>query len=383
MKHTLSRQRLTLGIYKDRIGFQAQVNGGRGKGNSRRFKKGTDLKVMKAWQRRRLAELATAPAQKPASQRHTLRADVPRFLATIPEGPQRKGFDAVLAAWLATPLATMHRSDITALDVRTQLAKWGSKGGRSKTGFAASTLNHRLSALRTLYRTLDGADAPNPCDGIAKFKEPEDENRGVTFDLAELILSYIKDRGGVHTPVRETKARIRLQVMLFTGLPPAQVMRIHRSHIDFDHGTLLTTPRRKGKGAPARRLPLLPRAVEVLRAFDRANCYGPFSTSPVRRAWEEAKRKVLETITEATSRELIAGLRPYDLRHTFLSEVYRHSGDHRAARELGLHSDERTTNRYTGAAVSERAQKAVQALQAAYPAATAAATQGNPNNQPG
>jgi integrase len=366
-----TRTRRAVGIYEDNLGYEAQVNGGRGKGNTKRFKRPATLAAMKRWQRDRRAELATATPEPPASQRGTLKADVSRFLALLPKGAKRHGYDVLLATWLETPLADKRRSAITRTDIQRQLAAWGSSGGRGQSGFAASTLNHRLSALRQLYRELDGADAPNPTLGIRRHTEPEPEPRGVPFAVAEQILARIKDRGGVKKPILPTKARIRLQVILFTGLPHAQVMRIKREHIDFEGATLVTTARRKGRGAQARRIPLLPQAVEALRAFDAADCYGTFATTPVRRAWNEARDKVAAEIADPAARALIAGLRPYDLRHSFLTAVYLHSGDHRATAELGLHSDDRTTRRYTLAAVTERARLALQAVQAGTQAGTA------------
>lgn len=369
-----SRTRKAQGVYEDDRGYEVQVNGGRGKGNSKRFKKPTDLNEMKRWQRRRRTELAEKPAPIPPSQKHTLKADAPKFLGLLPTGSKRNNYDVLLAAWLETSLADKQRADITRTDVKRQLALWGSSGGRTGKGYSASTLNHRLTALRQLYQELDGADAPNPTKGIKRFSEPEPEPRGVPFAVAEQILARIKDRGGVRKPILTTKARLRLQVILFTGLPHAQVMRIKPEHIDFDGATLVTTARRKGKGAQARRLPLLPQAVDALRAFDAADCYGDFSTSSVRRAWNDARDKIAGQIQDASLRALIAGLRPYDLRHSFLTTVYLHSGDHRATAELGLHSDDRTTRRYTLGAVTARAHRALQAVQQALQAGTMAGT---------
>lgn len=375
---TTGRTKVAPGIWEDRYGLQAIVRGGRGPGNTRRFRpkdypesRAKLIARAKRWQRDRLAQLAAdAPTARP-TQAGRLKDDVPRFLALLPLGARRDGFDVLLATWLTTPLATMRRSEITREQVQQQLATWGSSGGRTGKGYAASTLNHRLAALRALYRALDGNDAPNPTTGIAKLREPEPEARGVPFEVADLILAEIKDRGGKKKPILPTKARLRLAVILYTGLPHAQVMQIKREHIDFDGATLLTTPRRKGAGAKPRRIPLLPQAVDALRAFDAADCYGAFATTPVRRAWVLARDKVAETMTDQGVKALLKTLRPYDLRHSFGTEVYRHSRDHRATAELLLHAPgSKVTERYTLAAVSETAHRALAAVQAARPAAS-------------
>jgi integrase len=369
----VKRIRVAPGVWRDQWGLQAMVKGGRGPGNTARFKPPRTLADAIRWQRRRLAELATVATPKPPSQRGTLKADVPRYLALLPLGPSRDGMDVLLGAWLRTPLALMRRSEITREMVQLQIAQWRSAGGRSGKGFAASTVNHRVAALRALYRALDPVGAHDPTTGLTKLREPEPEPRGVPFEVAEAILAQIKDRGGKRVPVLVSKARLRLAVILYTGLPHAQVMKIKREHIDFDKATLLTTPRRKGAGARARRLPLLPQAVEALRAFDAADCYGAFATTPVRRAWELARNRVAADITDPAIRALLATLRPYDLRHSFGTEVYRHSRDHRATAELLLHAPgSKITERYTLAAVSETAERAIAAVQAARPAVSPA-----------
>ncbi len=45
-------------------------------------------------------------------------------------------------------------------------------------------------------------------------------------------------------------------------------------------------------------------------------------------------------------------LRPYDLRHSYLTEVYLATGDLGAVQAIGGHRQQRTVQRYTGAAVN-------------------------------
>lgn len=363
------RIRIEEGIFRDSIGYEVIVGNG-GKGNSHRYTfddplSRQDLATMRRWRLRRKAEIAQAGNATKVAPLDTLRADVPRVLALYPKGQTRDDLEQLLDAWLHTPLASRRRSDLTREDVKGQLAAWGSAGGRSGKGYAASTLNHRAWALRTLFKELDGDDGPTA--DIAKFKEPDPEPRGVPFAIAEAVIAAIKDRGGKNKPVLITTARIRLEVHLFTGIPPAQIKRILPAHINWDAPSILVMKRKKGKGVSARRLPLLPQAVEALRRFDQANLYGPYSTDAVRWVWNRAKVKVAEGVTDPAVKQLILSLTPYDLRHSFLSAVYEHSGDHRAASELGLHADERTTRRYTLAAVGERARLALAAFPGTKP----------------
>ena len=52
-------------------------------------------------------------------------------------------------------------------------------------------------------------------------------------------------------------------------------------------------------------------------------------------------------------------LRPYDLRHSFLTEVFRRSKNIRAVQELAMHADARMSERYMVGAVPETTKQAV------------------------
>ena len=79
-----------------------------------------------------------------------------------------------------------------------------------------------------------------------------------------------------------------------------------------------------------------------------ARLLGPFSTSSAWRSFQRACAKLG-----------LAGLRPYDLRHSFGTAVYAATGDLRATQKLLGHASRATTDRYTLAAVPERLQLAV------------------------
>jgi integrase len=55
----------------------------------------------------------------------------------------------------------------------------------------------------------------------------------------------------------------------------------------------------------------------------------------------------------------IVGLRPYDFRHSMLTAVYDETKDLRVTGQLGGHRSERTTKRYTIAAVAPHVQAAI------------------------
>lgn len=332
-----------------------------------------DLVTMERWQLHNRADLLGE--QPVRASRDTLTADVPRFLATFPaDSPARRDYEKLLATWTNTPLALRPRSDIRRRDVLAQLSAWETDG------YAPVTLNHRLRALRKLYDVLDSEDdeAINPCAKIKKRPEGEPEERGTTHDIIEGILACIPDIGyaAERKQSRPTmnKSKARLRVMAWTGLPPALIRRIKPEHIHWQDKALDVTPRRKGKGVKARRLPLLDEAVEALRAFDAAGAYGSYSNAAPWTAWQRAKRRYLDQVRESAAPKAVVDelarvlgpLRPYDLRHSFAAMVYEHSdGNQHAVKDLLMHGSLTTSDRYIKRAVEAVSRTALAAVTAA------------------
>lgn len=356
------RRAVATGIYQDRYGFEATVGKTRHfKQQSRRYPPDAKLSVMQRWQLDiRSARLTEHPTG--GSTRGTLEADVPAYLKTIPAGSTRRRDETILLGhWIRSPLGTMRRSDITRADIKAQLAAWEAAGAK------ASTLNHRLRALRSLYRELDGDDRIHPTDKIRKRREPTPEPRAVPLAVAHAILAQLRlmgRKGAKH----ESATAIRLRVMLTTGLPHTQLQRLARRDVDFEGARFYARPRRKGKGTRGVWLPLLPHAIEALSAYDAAGLWErPFSRSAMHSAFARAVAKIQAAAQAAgVVLPLPPNLRPYDFRHVFLTEVYRATGDQRAAQALGQHADIRTTRRYTEGAVDERAAAAIALVAAGW-----------------
>jgi integrase len=95
-------------------------------------------------------------------------------------------------------------------------------------------------------------------------------------------------------------------------------------------------------------VPLIPLAAAAFRAFDRLHCWGPFSNSSM---WKTFQRACVQLGLE--------DLTPYDFRHSFLSVVYAETRDLRVTGKLGSHRSDRTTKRYTLAAVAPHVQAAI------------------------
>ena len=340
------------------------------------FALGTSIPIMQAWQFGEKKDLLLA---RPAvAVRGTLAADIPAYLATLPDGRYKRDSAEILAHWIAVDVGGLSRDSITRLDVIAQIAAWGNAG------VAVGTCNRRLSRLRKLYHALDGPTAPNPTDAIKFGREPEGEPRDIPIRIVKLILDSLPDhgraeRGGTRPDVSLTK--LRLTVMAWTGIPSASLARVQPRDLDFSSARIYLRPRRKGKGREGAWVALLPPAVAALRAFvDAGLCGRPWSNSSMRKTWHvgiaRAKKTAAElaqkTGDESWARELAAlppRCKPYDLRHSFGSEIYRQTGDIRAVSELLQHADLETTKRYTKGAVSERVTAAIAKAAAVYAAA--------------
>jgi integrase len=121
-------------------------------------------------------------------------------------------------------------------------------------------------------------------------------------------------------------------------------------YVDWEAGTVAVHGRRKGKGTAGRIVPLTPAGVKALKAMHREDAWGTFSRATLRVVFQRACAK--------------AGLKgddftPYDLRHSFGTEIYLASGDIRATQVLMGHSSATLTHRYTLAAVDPRVARAL------------------------
>jgi integrase/recombinase XerC len=214
------------------------------------------------------------------------------------------------------------------------------------TPLSGSTVNHRLRALSNLYRVLDGPLKPNPVRAVPEAVESPALPRMILPEKIAALLAALPDRGKPRRHARRpavSATKIRLRIMAWTGLAPAQLVALRRLDVNLEAGTVQTAQRRKGTGAEPVLLPLLPQTVDAFRDYDAAQLWQQgFSTSSVSKSFKIAAKKV----------GLPPSVRVYDLRHSFGSRVFLSSGNLAAVGELLQHQDPRTTRRYLLAAVN-------------------------------
>jgi integrase len=213
---------------------------------------------------------------------------------------------------------------------------------------AASSLNHRRTALMDLWTVLDGRHKANPVKAVPTYHEPDPEPR------APALVDVLTLLDGISTETDYSrKCRARLKVITWTGWPHAVIKQLEPSdRADWQKGRAYVRGRRKGrKGAKPRWLPLLPQAQEALREFHRTRAYGHFSNSSLWRKVDQANRRLKLT-----------HIRPYDLRHFFGTLIATLTQDERAIMELMLVTSPKVIRRYTEAATNPRVRAAVTAV---------------------
>lgn len=312
------------------------------------FRTGTDPQVIRRWL------LSVELKHRGQKHRKTGRFDDDArvYLDSVTAMPTYDQRRQHIEEWIAA-FGSMPRHQIDAADIRAQLHAWrstprqvtlrSSKDGPARTRtltLSAAACNKRRTALMHLFTVLDGRSMPNPVKDVPRFTESAPEPRALSYAVIGKLLAAVP----------EQKSRARLAVMAFTGLTPAQIMTLTPDHVDLERATVAVPGRKKGAGTKGRVYPLVPKAVEAFRLMASAKAWGRFTHTPLRRAFRRACARI----------GLVAGrLTPYDLRHSFGTEVYRRSGDIRATASLMGHSTLQMTQRYTLAAVDERALSAL------------------------
>jgi len=320
--------------------------------------------------------------QHPTCTPGALSADADTYVKLLVNRPALQRERARQLAWWCEHFGTRSRPSLEAVELETALNELIAAGA------APSTVKKYRTALYHLFTKLDGKNAPNPLRDVAPPKEPDPEPRWIPYPIIDAILEAMPDRGqGLRHQPRPTvsKTKARLRVIAYTGIPHAQVMQIREGDLNWAEPSVLVRARKKGGGTRARRLPLTPDGVAAFQAFAAADAWGAFSPSSARQSWIRGIDRLctgLETRDETRElgtqlREQLRGVRPYDLRHSYLTEAQLASGNIHATQGLAMHADARMTHRYTLAAVAPELKAAAELLAARF-----ATTILQPTNQP-
>ena len=290
------------------------------------FPNGTDPVTIKQW----LLSTEIRYRNHPQSTGR-FRDDARTYLQAVRAMPSYAERRQHIDEWIAL-FGDLRRSEITPHAIRAQLQTW------TLAGKAASTVNHRRTALMHLFTVLDGKSAANPVKDVPKFREPAPMPRGLSYKAMKKLFAAMPS--GPH--------KARLMVIGYTGIPHAQLMLIQSTDVNLTARTVAVAGRKKGAGTRTRIVPLTPDGVRAFTMMGTSKAWGRFERWELRRFF-----------LRACERLGLTGLKPYDLRHSFASEVYRRSGDIRATQILLDHSSQTLTHRYTVGATETRVQSAI------------------------
>lgn len=350
------RTLITKGVYRDKFGVAVIVSVN---GKPREFRKDKDgpeghrydEKKGALWfreERKRVQARERLRATLKADRLDNFKLDVDRYLKTINSPSHRRNAEGYLKHWVDV-FGERKRNQITEVEVKERFAQISK---------APSTKNHIRRELFVFYQTLNGKTGNNPVLNLRAVREQYPDARALSYEVIEAILKALAT----------SASKARLRVMAYTGLPQSLIAKLRPADLKLDQAVVYVRPRRKGAGVEGRELPLSPAGVAALKEFKRLNAFGPFQNKQLVNTFAHGIKAAGVTVP--------TGTRPYDLRHSFLTEVYRQTGDLKAVSELGMHATLEQTARYAKGAVSERATKAIKAVPR-FRATTAPQNKGN------
>lgn len=331
-------------VHKGRIEAYVRLHSGKGGLKTRQFPIGTAPATLQEWIDRTFYDHRRT---HPTGAAGTLARDVETYLPLLADRPRLQAARQFELAWWCTRLGHRARGSLQPVEIEAALT------ALLADGYAASTVNKYRTALFHLFSKLDGKRGDNPLRDVPRRREPDPLPQAIPYDVIDAIFDAM--------PM--VPAKPFLQVMAYTGLPPALIRTIEVRDYNPTDASLLARGRKKGGGVRPRRLPLTPRGVEAVEAFLEAG--RPNVPKWVQR---HALRKAINALCatlekEPTTAKAGAALRvqlapctPYTLRHSFLTEVQLATGNIHATQHMGLHADARTTQRYTLAAVAPELQ---------------------------
>lgn len=254
----------------------------------------------------------------------SFRGDIETYLALHAAMPTVDQRQAHLALWAKELGRDRPARTITSAEIELVLQGW------LKAGVAPGTVLKRRTALQSFF---GGKTAKhNPVRGTARPAVPNPEARAIDYLTIAKIHTAMPTYQSITKgqPLILSRAKLIVGVLAYTGLPPGLLATVRDTDLQLTAAKVRIRPRRKGKGVEARTLPLTAEGVTAFTAFHAAHAYGPFAIGSVNVAFKRAATRI--------------GLDPqtvhlYDLRHSFLTELYRVTHDLATVARFGLHAE--------------------------------------------
>ena len=229
----------------------------------------------------------------------------------------------------------------------TELSHAGSEAVRGfvaqqhRDGLAATSIQRRLSACRSLYRWLlrEGLARSNPADAIRAPKAPRKLPNVLDADEAGALLEL------PHDAPLAARDRAMLELFYSSALRLSELCALEWRDLDLDEGLV----RLEGKGDRTRIVPVGRKAIEALLAWRReAPGSGPCGHVFAGRNGPISPRAVQKRLKLLAQRQGIwKRVHPHLMRHSCASHLLESSGNLRAVQEMLGHADIATTQIYT------------------------------------
>lgn len=222
--------------------------------------------------------------------------------------------------------------------------------------YSRTTVNRRLSALRSFFRWLNvtGRAATNPACALQGPKRPKSLPRVIRpTDMVKILTVHgprtIDGAPREQTPLDKRNQAV-LEFLYASGARVSEASGLMASNVDFSDRQAKVF----GKGAKERIIPLHDLAIESMSVYARTarDALLDGRTSPFffvsargnRMSEDSIRRMFRET-------QLAAGLdgtyTPHDIRHTFATDVLDGGADLRSVQEMLGHASLSTTQIYT------------------------------------
>lgn len=226
----------------------------------------------------------------------------------------------------------------------------------TRAGYAKSTVNRRLSSLRTFFQwcNLVGYCEENPAELIQGPRIPPTLPKVIRSGDMQRLLEVYGPRDNLGNPRKQTPGDLRnaaiLELLYACGARVSEVSGLGVKDVDFGQGQVKVF----GKGSKERIIPLHQGALDSLQAYLRDGRPGLENDASPSLLFlsDSGKQMSPDLIRRMYKKALVAaGLdesySPHAMRHTFATDVLDGGADLRSVQEMLGHASLSTTQIYT------------------------------------
>lgn len=222
---------------------------------------------------------------------------------------------------------------ISKYDIRAWLAFGAKKNPRS------STINRRLSALRTFFQWMcrEKLIEADPSLGISRPRIPQKTPRFLDVDEAAVLVQEPIQKGRLHT-----RNKAILELIYGAGLRVGEAAGLDTTDINFEDRLV----RVLGKGKKERMAPFGPPAAKAMKEWiQEMKLEGPLFRN--RNGSRLSSRSIWQICRDSGLKHGLHKVHPHALRHSCATHLLGAGADLRTIQEQLGHSSLSTTQRYT------------------------------------